>query len=99
VGYRFKKQFDGKWFDGVVVKILVNTGTFFILSYIFLSPIIASVLYIQGHSEKQIIVSPLFNEQTTTKIEDATTPKMMTSRILVWPTFEGLMSWRRKGTL
>ena len=33
VGFRFKKQFDGKWFDGVVVKILVNTGTFFILSY------------------------------------------------------------------
>jgi hypothetical protein len=33
VGYRFKKQFDGKWFDGVVVKILVNTGTFYILSF------------------------------------------------------------------
>lgn len=32
VGYQFKKQFDGKWFDGVVVKI-VNTGTFFFLPF------------------------------------------------------------------
>jgi hypothetical protein len=29
VGYHFKKQFDGKWFEGVVVKILVDTGMFF----------------------------------------------------------------------
>ena len=28
VGYKFKRQFDGVWFDGVVVKIL-DTGTFF----------------------------------------------------------------------
>ena len=35
VGYHFKKQFDGKWFEGVVVKILVDTGTFLMHLFVF----------------------------------------------------------------